>query len=60
MVDGLPIVNADQKTKLVKFLLKKLNQHGKTSEDAIFMPMNDKNMSEGFVYHREKQLEMWC
>lgn len=47
VIDGLPIVPADSKAKLVKFLLKKLNSVGKTSEDAIFMPMNDENMSDG-------------
>ena len=47
VIDGLPVVNAEQKPKLIKFLLKKLNTAGKTREDAIFMPMNDKDMSEG-------------
>lgn len=47
VIDGLPIVPAESKTKLVKFLLKKLNSVGNTSEDAIFMPMNDQNMSDG-------------
>lgn len=47
VIDGLPIVPAESKAKLVKFLLKKLNSAGKTSEDAIFMPMNESNMSEG-------------
>ena len=47
VVDGLPIVPADSKQKLVKFLLKKLNTVGRTKEDAIFMPLNESNMSEG-------------
>lgn len=47
VIDGLPIVPAESKAKLVKFLLKKLNSVGRTSEDAVFMPMNDQNMSEG-------------
>jgi translation initiation factor 3 subunit B len=47
VVDGLPIVPAESKAKLIKFLLKKLTAVGKTSEDAIFMPMNDQNMSDG-------------
>ena len=47
VIDGLPVVAADNKLKLVKFLLKKLNTVGKTREDAIFMPLNDQNMSEG-------------
>jgi hypothetical protein len=49
VIDGLPIVPAESKPKLVKFLLKKLNTVGNTSEDAVFMPMNDQNMSEGYV-----------
>ena len=49
VIDGLPIVPEDSKSKLVKFLLKKLNSVGKTREDAIYMPLNEKKMSEGFV-----------
>lgn len=49
VVDGLPVVPAESKQKLIKFLLKKLNTVGHTSEDAIFMPLNEKNMSEGYV-----------
>ena len=47
VIDGLPVVPEDSKQKLVKFLLKKLNTVGKTREDAIFMPLNEKNFSEG-------------
>ncbi|KIW50751.1 hypothetical protein PV05_09539 [Exophiala xenobiotica] len=52
VIDGLPIVNADQKSKLVKFLLKRLNSVGriKDGEESIFMPMNDQGMSEGFAF----------
>jgi translation initiation factor 3 subunit B len=50
VIDGLPIVTAEQKPKLVKFLLKKLNSVGKTSEDAIYMPMDKDNKSEGFAF----------
>lgn len=50
VVDGLPVVSEDSRQKLVKFLLKKmLTTVGHTSEDAVFMPLNDKNMSEGYV-----------
>ena len=49
VIDGLPVVPEDSKQKLVKFLLKKLNTAGRTREDAIFMPINDNNMSEGYV-----------
>ena len=47
MIDGLPIVAEDTKPKLVKFLLKKLNTVGRTTEDAIFMPVNESNKTEG-------------
>ena len=50
VVDGLPIVPDESRQKLIKFLLKKmLTTVGHTSEDAVFMPLNDKNMSEGYV-----------
>lgn len=49
VLDGLPIVPAESKEKLIKYILKKLNTVGRTSADAVFMPLNDKNMSEGFV-----------
>lgn len=47
VIDGLPIVPEDSKQKLVKFLLRKLNTVGKTKEESIFMPLDDKKMSEG-------------
>jgi translation initiation factor 3 subunit B len=49
VIDGLPVVPEENKQKLVKFLLRKLNTVGKTREDAIFMPLNDRNMSEGYA-----------
>ena len=48
VIDGLPVVPEESKNKLVKFLLKKLTTVGKTREDAIYMPMNEKDMSEGY------------
>lgn len=45
VVDGLPAVNEEQKPKLVKFLLKKLNTVGKTREDQVYMPMGEDGMS---------------
>lgn len=45
VIDGLPAVNAEQKPKLIKFLLKKLNSVGRTSEDLIYMPFGDDGMS---------------
>ncbi|CEJ56701.1 Putative Eukaryotic translation initiation factor 3 subunit B [Penicillium brasilianum] len=50
VIDGLPVVPEDSRQKLVKFLLRKLNTVGHTSEDAVFMPLNDKGMSEGFAF----------
>ncbi|KAJ5749920.1 Eukaryotic translation initiation factor 3 subunit B [Penicillium manginii] len=47
VIDGLPVVPEDSKQKLIKFLLRKLNTVGNTSEDAVFMPVSDKGMSEG-------------
>lgn len=49
VIDGLPVVPEESRQKLVKFLLRKLTTVGKTSEDAVFMPLNDKGMSEGCV-----------
>jgi hypothetical protein len=45
VIDGLPEVNEEQKPKLVKFLLKKLNTVGKTREDLIYMPMGEDGKS---------------
>ncbi|KKK18694.1 eukaryotic translation initiation factor 3 subunit B [Aspergillus rambellii] len=50
VIDGLPIVPEENRQKLIKFLLKKLNAVGHASEDAVFMPINEKNMSEGFAF----------
>lgn len=49
VIDGLPVVPKDSRQKLVKFLLRKLTSVGQTSEDAVFMPLNDKEMTEGCV-----------
>lgn len=45
VVDGLPQVTEEQKPKLVKFLLKKLNTVGRTREDQIYMPLGDDGKS---------------
>lgn len=52
VIDGLPKVPQESKQKLIKFLLRKLNSAGNTSEDAVFMPLNEKNMTEGCVRNR--------
>lgn len=45
VIDGLPEVTEEQKPKLVKFLLKKLNTVGKTREELIYMPIGDNGKS---------------
>jgi translation initiation factor 3 subunit B len=49
VIDGLPEVTEDQKPKLVKFLLRKLNTAGKTKEDLIYMPMGEDGKSLRYV-----------
>lgn len=50
VIDGLPEVTEEQKPKLVKFLLRKLNSVGKTREDLIHMPMGDNGKSFRYVF----------
>ncbi|KAJ4291411.1 Translation initiation factor 3 subunit b [Collariella sp. IMI 366227] len=50
VVDGLPTVTEEQKPKLVKFLLKKLNSVGRTREDLIYMPMGEDGKSLSFAF----------
>ncbi|QUC20987.1 uncharacterized protein UV8b_05228 [Ustilaginoidea virens] len=50
VVDGLPKVNEEQKPKLIKFLLKKLNSVGRTREDLIYMPMDENGESLRFAF----------
>ena len=45
VVDNLPEVDEAQKPRLVRYLLKKLQQAGKTSEDRIEMPMGENGRS---------------
>lgn len=52
VIDGLPVVPEESRQKLIKFLLRKLSAVGHTSEDAIFMPLNEKNMTEGYARER--------
>lgn len=49
VVDGLPVVTDEQKPKLVKFLLKKLQTVGRVHEDSIEMPMGQDGKSQGLV-----------
>ena len=55
VIDGLPEVTEEQKPKLVKFLLKKLNTVGKTREDLIFMPMGEDGKSQRYALHLNQQ-----
>jgi translation initiation factor 3 subunit B len=50
VIDGLPEVTEDQKPRLVKFLLKKLNQVGKTHEGNVYMPMGEDGKSLGCAF----------
>jgi translation initiation factor 3 subunit B len=45
VIDNLPAVNEEQKPKLIKVLLKRLNTVGRTREDLIYMPMGDDGKS---------------
>lgn len=45
VIDGLPQVTEEQKPKLTKFLLRKLNSVGKAREDSVYMPMGDDGKS---------------
>ena len=48
MVDGLPVVDQNNKAKLQKFISGKLNSSAhKIKEDGFFMPMNEQGKSEG-------------
>ena len=47
VIDGLPVVPEENRPRLVKFLLRKLVAFGKTKEEAIYMPLDDGNMTEG-------------
>ncbi|GAB7340587.1 hypothetical protein MBLNU457_6998t1 [Dothideomycetes sp. NU457] len=49
--DGLPTVPRDSMAKLIKFILRKLNTVGQTSEDLIHMPVNEATgMTEGYAF----------
>lgn len=49
VLDGLPAVTEVLKPKLVKVLLKKLTEVGRTSSEAVFMPLNeDTGKTDGY------------
>ncbi|KAF2098939.1 eukaryotic translation initiation factor-like protein 3 subunit B [Rhizodiscina lignyota] len=52
VLDGLPVVPDENRPKLIKFILKKLNAVGKVrdGELGITMPLNDNGMTDGFAF----------
>jgi hypothetical protein len=50
VIDGLPKVPEDNKQKLVKFLLRKLNTVGKAKEEGVEMPMGEDGVTEGYEH----------
>ncbi|KAF1950666.1 eukaryotic translation initiation factor-like protein 3 subunit B [Byssothecium circinans] len=50
VVDGLPVVPEESKSKLVKFILRKLNTVGKVKEDGVHMPVGDDGKTEGYAF----------
>ncbi|KAL8396566.1 hypothetical protein RB594_003589 [Gaeumannomyces avenae] len=50
VIDGLPTVTEEQKPKLVKFLLRKLNSVGRTKEEQVDMPMGPDGKSLNFAF----------
>ncbi|KAK4995753.1 Translation initiation factor 3 subunit b [Elasticomyces elasticus] len=50
VIDGLPKVPEESRSKLIKFLGRKLNTVGKIKED-VFMPLNEETkMTEGYAF----------
>jgi translation initiation factor 3 subunit B len=47
VIDGLPKVPEENKQKLIKFLLRKLNSVGKAKEEGVHMPMGSDGVTEG-------------
>ncbi|KAF2142202.1 uncharacterized protein K452DRAFT_227269 [Aplosporella prunicola CBS 121167] len=50
VIDGLPVVPQESRDKLTKFLLRKLNTVGRASQEGVYMPLNDSNMTEGYAF----------
>lgn len=49
VVDGLPEVTEETRPKLIKFLLRKLNGHGKVREDSVHMPLGEDGKSHKYA-----------
>ncbi|KAK7521924.1 eukaryotic translation initiation factor-like protein 3 subunit B [Phyllosticta citriasiana] len=50
IIDGLPVVPEASRSKLIKFLLRKLNTVGHATEEGVHMPLNDEGMTEGYAF----------
>ncbi|KAF8544181.1 eukaryotic translation initiation factor eIF2A-domain-containing protein [Trichophaea hybrida] len=51
VVDGCPCVPEDSKSKLIKFLCKKLSDVGKVKPDSVYMPLDEKtNQTAGYAF----------
>ncbi|KAG9206294.1 hypothetical protein B5807_01703 [Epicoccum nigrum] len=50
VIDGLPVVPEDSKSKLVKFVLRKLNSVGRVKDDGVHMPVGDSGKTEGYAF----------
>ncbi|KAF1996071.1 eukaryotic translation initiation factor 3 [Amniculicola lignicola CBS 123094] len=50
VIDGLPKVPEENRPKLSKFVLRKLNSVGKVKEDGLFMPLSDEGQTEGYAF----------
>lgn len=47
VVDGLPRIPEEQKAKLLKVVIKRFNQVGRTNEDSVYMPFGEDGKSLG-------------
>ena len=50
VIDGLPVVPEENKSKLVKFVLRKLNSVGKVKDEGVHMPVGDDGKTEGYAH----------
>ncbi|CCX33645.1 Similar to Eukaryotic translation initiation factor 3 subunit B; acc. no. A7EHM8 [Pyronema omphalodes CBS 100304] len=51
VVDGCPCVPEDSKSKLIKFLCKKLSEAGPVKPDSVYMPIDEKTkQTSGFAF----------
>jgi translation initiation factor 3 subunit B len=48
VLDGLPRVPEDSKSKLVKFIIRKLQPVGRVLEDGFYMPLGDDKLTDGY------------